>query len=142
MNALIKNKKTGIFAMKRSANENSSPRTATPPQGAAPAAAAPDRYIIVGNFRSAPDDAADDYTAQPTGVSIAEFYGYMRAYARVHRMLIVDYLDDGIVLRGKAETMRKLARDTEGYYSCVCVSDKAFNEILNLRGGQAMPMSA
>jgi hypothetical protein len=101
-----------------------------------------EKYIIVGNFRSTPDDKAEDYVAVPSGVNIAEFYGYMRAYARVHKLAIVDYLDDGIVLRGKAETMRKLAQDTDGHYSCVCVGDKAFNELLNLRGRQALPLSA
>jgi hypothetical protein len=102
----------------------------------------PDRYIIVGNFRSAPDDEGDDYVSVPSGVHIGEFYGYMRAYARVHKLLIVDYLDDGIVLRGKADAMRKLTRDTDGHYSCVCVGDKAFNELLKLRGRDAMPVSA
>jgi hypothetical protein len=102
---------------------------------------AKDKYIIVGNFSSVPDDA-DDYVSMPTGVNIAEFYTYMRAYARVHRLVIVDYLDDGIVLRGKAEAMRKLTQDTENSYSCVCVGDRAFNEILNLRGQQALPLGA
>lgn len=102
----------------------------------------PDRYIIVGNFRSTPDDAGDDYVSVPSGVHIGEFYSYMRAYARVHKLLIVDYLDDGIVLRGKADAMRKLTRDTGGHYSCVCVGDTAFNELLKLRGRDAMPISA
>lgn len=101
-----------------------------------------DKYIIVGNFRSAPEGDADDVVALPSGVNIAEFYGYMRAYARVHKLLIVDYLDDGIVLRGKAEATRKLSQDTEGHYSCVCIGDKAFNELLNLRGQKAMPVGA
>jgi hypothetical protein len=101
-----------------------------------------DKYIIVGNFRSAPEGDAEDVVAMPSGVNIAEFYGYMRAYARVQKLLIVDYLDDGIVLRGPAEAMRKLSKDTEGYYSCVCIGDKAFNELLNLRGQKAMPVSA
>lgn len=104
-------------------------------------AAEQDRYIIVGNFRSTPDEA-DDYVAVPSGVDIVQFYGYMRAYARVHKLVIVDYLDDGIVLRGAPKTMKKLARDTEGHYSCVCIGDKAFNELLNLRGEQALPLSA
>ena len=104
--------------------------------------AIPDRYIIVGNFRSAPDDEGDDYVSVPSGVHIGDLYGYMRAYARVHKLLIVDYLDDGIVLRGKADAMRKLTRDTDGHYSCVCVGDKAFNELLKLRGRDAMPVSA
>ena len=103
---------------------------------------AKEKYIIVGNFRSAPDDGAEDYVSVPSGVNIGEFYGYMRAYARVHRLVIVDYLDDGIVLRGQAEAMRKLSQDTDNSYSCVCVGDHAFNEILNLRGQQAMPVGA
>lgn len=107
--------------------------------------AAKDKYIIVGNFRTLPDcggPEGDDDVTVPTGVGIAQFYGYMRAYARVHRLLVVDYLDDGIVLRGKADSMRKLVQDTEDSYSCVCVGDRAFNEILNLRGQQALPLGA
>ncbi len=112
------------------------------PANDAQSAAKPERYIIVGNFRSQPDDAGDDYVSVPSGVHIGEFYGYMRAYARVHKLLIVDYLDDGIVMRGRADAMRKLTRDTEGHYSCVCVGDKAFNELLKLRGSDALPMTA
>lgn len=103
---------------------------------------AQDKYIIVGNFRSAPDDTDDDFTSLSSGVNIGEFYSYMRAYAQVHHLAVVDYLDDGIVLRGKAEAMRKLTRDTGDAYSCVCVGDQIYNEILHQRGQKALPACA
>jgi hypothetical protein len=101
-----------------------------------------DQYIIIGNFANAANDQGPDFTAFESGIGMTEFYGFMRAYAQVHNVNIVEYLEDGVIMRGTPDVMVKLANDTNNRYTCVTLNEELFQKIVKERAPMNMPLAA